>query len=161
MNVLDPVTRGISADGWRNIAISQVTDGMAEKLKSFLKVLAHTILSFIAALVAGFTFHAFFRPIVGRERYSSLARSPVMVVLLLIIVALWGMALYDKWHDRRAFFAWVLPALWVCHLLLSRGTAALQGTWADTLFFFEIGAAYSLGAVIASWVLRSRSGLLS
>jgi len=134
---------------------------MTEKLKSFLKVVAHTTLSFLAAFVAGFTFYAFFRPIVGRERYSHAARSPVMVVLLLVVVALWGMALYDKWHDRRAFFAWVLPALWVCHLMLSRGIVALQGTWADTLFFFEIGAAYSVGAVIASWVLRSRSGLPS
>ena len=133
----------------------------ADKLKAFLRVVGHTILSFIAALVAGFTFYAFFRPIVGRERYSNVARSPVMFVLLLIVVALWGMALYDRWHDRRAFFAWVLPALWVCHLVLSRGIAALQGTWADTLFFFGIGAAYSLGAAIASWVLRPKPGLLA
>ena len=81
----------------------------ADKLKAFLRVVGHTILSFIAALVAGFTFYAFFRPIVGRERYSNVARSPVMFVLLLIVVALWGMALYDRWHDRRAFFAWALP----------------------------------------------------
>ena len=127
---------------------------MADKLKAFLRVVGHTILSFIAALVAGFTFYTFFRPLVGRERYSQAARSPVMVVLLLIIVALWGMMLFERWHDRRAFYAWVLPALWVCHLMLSRGIATLQGKWADTLMFFEIGAAYAVGAYVASIVLR-------
>lgn len=112
----------------------------------------HTILSFIGALVAGFTFYAFFRPIVGRDRYGQIAHGPVMFVLLLIIVALWGMMLYDRWRDRRAFFAWVLPALWVCHLMLSQVIATLQGKWPDTLFFFEIGAAYAVGAHVASIV---------
>ncbi len=76
-----------------------------------------------------------------------------MTLMLLIVVALWGMVLYNKWCDRRAFFAWVLPALWVCHLMLSRGMAASQGGWGDTLFFFEIGAAYSVGACAAATVL--------
>ncbi len=35
---------------------------MADKLKAFLRVVGHTILSFIAALIAGFTSYAFFRP---------------------------------------------------------------------------------------------------
>lgn len=126
---------------------------MANKAKAFLRVIAHTILSLVAALVAGFTFYGFFRPIVGRERYSQLANTPVMIALLLIIVALWGMVLYHRWHDRCAFLAWVLPALWVCHLMMSRGVAALQGRWSDTLFLFEIGAAYSVGAWAAALVL--------
>jgi hypothetical protein len=130
---------------------------MVDKLKAFLMVVAHTVLSFVAALVAGFTFYAFFRPIIGRERYSLIAQSPVMVVLLLIIVALWGLVLYDRWHDHRAFFAWVLPAIWICHLVLSRGLSALQGTWADTLFFLEIGAAYSVGAVVGAIAVGTMS----
>ncbi len=134
---------------------------MTEKFKAFLKVVGHTILSFVAALMGGFTFYAFFRPIVGRERYGQAAQSPVMVVLLLVVVGLWGLLLYARWHDRSAFFAWVLPALWVCHVILSRGVRSIEGKWADTLFFVEIGAAYSLGAVIASWVLGSRSRSLA
>ncbi len=126
---------------------------MADKIKAFLRVIAHTILSFVAALVAGFTFYGFFRPIVGRERYRQLANTPVMIALLLIIVVLWGMVLYHRWHDRYAFLAWVLPALWVCHLMMSQGVAALQGRWSDTLFFFEIGAAYSAGAWAAAIAL--------
>jgi hypothetical protein len=26
-----------------------------------------------------------------------------MIVLLLIVVTLWGVVLYNRWHDRRAF----------------------------------------------------------
>lgn len=129
---------------------------MAKKLKAFLRVVAHTILSFIAALVAGFTFYTFFRPIMGRERYSQVAQSPVMIALALIVVALWGMLLYDRWHDSRAFFAWVLPALWLCHQMLSGGIAASQVRWADGLFALEVGAAYSLGACVAAIILRKQ-----
>lgn len=127
---------------------------MAVKLKAFLWLVAHTLLAFAAALTAGFTFYTFFRPIIGRQRYSLAVRSPLMILALLIVVALWGIVLYDKWRDHRAFYAWVLPALWICHLILSKGWTALQGTWADRLFFLEIGAAYSAGAAVAAIVLK-------
>jgi len=131
---------------------------MASKFKTLLWLVAHTLLAFAASLVAGFTFYALLRPIIGLQRYNELAKSsPVMIALLLIVVALWGLVLYDRWHDRRAFFAWVLPALWICHLILSRGWSALEGTWADRLFFLEIGAAYSAGAAVGAIVLRKTS----
>lgn len=125
---------------------------MAHKFKTFLVVVAHTILSFVAALVAGFTFYTFFRPLMGHERYGVVAKSSIMLVLLLIVVALWGVLLYARWYDHRAFFAWVLPALWTCHLILSRGLAAIHESRGDALFFLEIGAAYSIGSVLAAIV---------
>ena len=126
---------------------------MVAKLNAFLRVVGHTLLSFIAVLVCGFTFYACFRPIVGPERYAQLSQSPIMVGLFLIVVALWGLVLYERWHDNRAFFAWVLPALWTCHLVLSGGPAA-PNKWADSLFLLEVGGAYSVGAAIAAIVLR-------
>jgi hypothetical protein len=127
---------------------------MAYKLKAFLRVLAHTLLSFIAALSAGFMFYAFIRPIVGKERYSKTPHDPVIVALLLVIVLMGGVVAYRRWTDRCAFFAWVIPALWLCHLTLSRGMEAMRGRWSDPLFFFGIGAAYSVGALLAAMIVR-------
>jgi len=129
----------------------------SEKLETILRIVGHTLLSFVAALVGGFTFYTFFRSVIGRQQYSLIAKSPAMIVLLLIVVALWGLVLYGKWRDHHAFLAWLLPALWVAHLILSRGFAALQGTWADTLFFFDVGAAYSIGATLSALMLRTTS----
>jgi hypothetical protein len=75
-----------------------------------------------------------------------------MVVLLLAGVALGGVQVYRRWPDRRAFFAWALPAVWVCHLVLSRGMAAMEGQWSDPLLWLGIGSAYSLGAFITAIV---------
>jgi hypothetical protein len=99
---------------------------------------------------------AFVRPIMGKERYSQAvtAQTPTMVVLLLVIVALGGVVAYRRWADRCAFFAWILPALWLCHLMLSRGMEAMQGRWSDPLLFFAIGTAYSVGAFLAAVVGR-------
>ena len=127
---------------------------MVEKLKAFLLVVAHTIFSFIAALVAGVTLHALFLPILGRERYHQIAHRPLMVVLILSCVGLGGAQVYCRWPDRRAFFAWVLPAFWLCHLILSHGTAAMEGKWSDPLFFLGAGASYSVGAFIAATLTR-------
>src|ERR1700744_5979937 len=127
---------------------------MGDKAKAVLMMVIHTILSFVAAFFAGLTFNVFFRPVIGRERYRVIAKSPVMVVLLLVVVALWGMILYEKWHDRRAFLAWVLPAMWIVHILLSRGVGAFLENWADNLFFFAVGAAYSVGAIVSAMVIK-------
>jgi hypothetical protein len=123
-----------------------------DKLKAIVMIVAHTVFSFIAVLVAGCTLYAFFRPLLGRERYHQLAHTPVMIVLLLSSVALGGMQVYRRWHDHRAFFAWVLPAIWICHLILSRGVAAMEGKWSDPFFLFGVGASYSVGALIAAIV---------
>jgi peptidoglycan biosynthesis protein MviN/MurJ (putative lipid II flippase) len=125
---------------------------VADKLQAFLRVVAHTVFSFIAALLAGGTLYAFLLPILGRERYYRVAQLPVMVVLLLSFVALGGAQVYHRWPDRRAFLAWVLPALWLCHLILSRGMAAMEGKWSDPLFWVGIGVSYSCGALIAAVV---------
>lgn len=127
---------------------------MAYKLKKFLRVVGHTFLSLLAALSGGFMFMAFIRPIVGRSRYARTPHDPVMFALLLVIVLLGGLVVYRRWSDRCAFFAWVLPALWVCHLMLSRGLAAV-GSWdSDSLFFLAVGAAYSVGALVGAIISR-------
>ena len=129
---------------------------MAEKLRVVLKVAAHTLLSFIAALMAGAALYSTIRPILGKERYSQLAHAhtPLMVVLLLIGVALSGVQVYRRWPDRRAFFAWVFPGIWACHLVASRGIAAMEGKWSDPLLLLGIGFAYSVGALITAILTR-------
>ena len=133
---------------------------MARKFKATLMVFAHTALAFLAALVAGFTFYTFWRPVIGHEQYNLVARSPVSVILLLVVVALWELAIYSRWHDHRAFFAWVLPALFTFYFVITRGLAAVLGTypwWADAFLFLEIGAAYSAGAVLGAVVTGTMS----
>lgn len=99
-------------------------------------------------------FYAFIRPIVGKERYRQTPHDPVMVMPLLGIVLLGGVVAYRRWADRCALLAWVLPALWLGHLILSRGMEAMQGRWSDPLFFFAIGAAYLVGALLAAIIVR-------
>jgi hypothetical protein len=130
---------------------------MAEKLKALAKIVLHTVLSFVATLVAGSAVYSTFRPILGRERYHLFAQSPLMMVLLLTGVALGGMQVYRRWPDRLAFFAWVFPAIWTCHLLLYRGVAEMKGQWSDPLFWLGIGSAYSVGALITAIVTGYRS----
>lgn len=100
----------------------------------------------------GSMLEAFVRPIMGKERYSQavVAQRATVVALLLVIVLLGGLVAYRRWADRCAFFAWILPALWLCDLMLSRGMEAMQGRWSDPLFLFAIGAAYSVGAFLAA-----------
>jgi hypothetical protein len=126
----------------------------AAKLMTALMVMVHSVLSVIGTLVAGFTFYTFWRPLVGHHRYNEIARSPVMVALLLLVVALWGVVVYGRWHDRRGAFAWVLPALWCCHLFISGGIGALHTGKGDlAICFLMVAAAYSLGAVVAAVVV--------
>src|SRR5215472_17621257 len=99
---------------------------MADKLKTFLRVVAHTLLSFIAVGFGGGMFYAFVQPIVGKERYNRAPHIPMMVVLLLFLVALGGVVAYRRWADHCAFLAWVLPAVWVLHLVLSRTSEAME-----------------------------------
>ena len=61
---------------------------MAVKLKAFLILLAHTILSFVAMMAAGCALYTSLRPLLGRVRYQQLAQTPLIVVLLLTGVAL-------------------------------------------------------------------------
>jgi hypothetical protein len=130
---------------------------MAEKLQAFAKIVLHTVLSFVATLVAGGAVYSTFRPILGRARYHQFARSPLIMVLLLTGVALGGMQVYRRWRDHFAFFAWALPGIWVCHLLLYRGMAEMTGQWSDPLFWLGIGSAYSIGALITAIVTGYRS----
>lgn len=126
---------------------------MADKLEAFFKIVVHTLFSFIAALAAGCALYSFFRPILGREPYHQFAETSVMMVLLLTGVAVGGVQVYLRWPDRRAFFAWVFPALWVCHLMVSRGIGAMEDKWSDhPLFWLGIGSAYSMGAFITAIV---------
>lgn len=127
---------------------------MAEKLKAFLTLVAHTSFAFVAALVVGCALYTSLRPLLGRERYHQLAHSPLIAVLLLTGVALGGARVHLWWPDRRAFFAWVLPSIWLCHLALSRGIAAMEGKWADPLLFFGVGVSYSAGALMAAMTIR-------
>lgn len=124
------------------------------KLMAALMIGVHTLLSVIGTLVAGFTFYTFWRPLVGHHRYNEIARSPVMVALLLLVVALWGVVVYGRWHDRRGAFAWVLPALWCCHLFISGGIEALQTGKGDVAIgLLVVAVAYSLGAAVAAVVV--------
>jgi hypothetical protein len=132
---------------------------MADKLKAFLTLVAHTIFSFVAPLAAGCAVYTSLRPLLGRECYQQLAHTPWIAVLLLTGVALGGARVYLWWPDRRAFFAWVLPSIWVCHLALSRGIAAMEGKWADPFFFFGLGASYSIGALIAAIAIKRQEPL--
>jgi hypothetical protein len=127
---------------------------MADKLKRFFRVVGHTFLAIIAAIFAGTMLEAFVRPMVGKQRYSQAvaAHTPTVVVLLLVIVLLGGVVAYRRWADRCAFLAWILPALWLCHLMLSRGMEAMKGRWSDPGLFFAVGAAYSIGAFFAAIV---------
>lgn len=132
---------------------------MAVKLKAFLILLAHTILSFVVMMAAGCALYTSLRPLLGRQRYQQLAHTPLIVVLLLTGVALGGARVYLWWPHRCAFFAWVLPSIGVCLLALSRGTAAMEGKWADPFFFFGVGASYSVGALIVTMVIKKQEPL--
>ena len=125
---------------------------MTVKLKAFLALLAHTAFSFIAAFTSFCAVYSFFVPILGKARYNQFAKTPMIWVLLLMGVALGGVQVYRRWPDRRAFFAWVFPAIWVCHLVLSRGIEDMEGKWSDPMFFLAIGSAYSVGAFISAIV---------
>lgn len=127
---------------------------MAEKLKAFVKLVVHTVLSFGATVVAGGAVYSTFRPILGRERYHQFAQSPFIWVLILTGVAVGGMRVYRRWPDRIAFFVWAPPAIWACHLLLYRGVAAMEGKWSDHLLWLGIGSAYSAGALIGGIVTQ-------
>jgi hypothetical protein len=128
---------------------------MVDKLKALLALVAHTVFSFIAAFAGGCTLYALLRPILGSDRYRQLTQTPVMVVLLLTSVALGGVEGYRRWPDSRAFFTWVFPAIWVCHLILSHGMAAMTGKLSDPISFLGIGAAYSVGALTAAIVIKT------
>jgi hypothetical protein len=130
---------------------------MIDKLKTFFRIVAHTLLSFAAAMASGLALSSSLRPALGKVRYSEFAHTPTMIVLLLTGVAIVGGLIYRRWADWTALFAWLLPVLWVCHLMLSRGAAEMEGQWSDPLFLLEGGAAYSAGAFIAAMVAKKMS----
>ena len=134
---------------------------MADKLKAFLALLAQTILSIVAALASGCALYVSLRPLLGRQRYQQLAHTPLIPLLLMTGIALGGARIYLWWPDRRAFFVWLFPSIWVCHLALSRGLSAMEGKWADPFFFFGVGASYSVGAVIAATAIKKQKPLSS
>jgi hypothetical protein len=131
----------------------------ADMLKAFLSLVAQTILSIVAMLASGCALYVSLRPLVGRERYQQLVHTPVIPVLLMTGIALGGARAYLWWSDRRALFVWVLPSIWVCHLVLYRGIAAMQGKWSDPFFFFGVGASYSVGALIAALTTKKQERL--
>jgi hypothetical protein len=131
---------------------------MIRKLKGCLQVLGHTLLALVAALVAGFSFHSFLRPLMGPLRYRVLTETPLLILLMLTVIALWGTVLYYRWRDRHAFYAWMLPAIWCLYLLVSGGPAIFRSSKgpADTAsFFLETCVAYSAGAVLSAMVVHT------
>lgn len=134
---------------------------MIRKLKACLQSLGHTLLALVAALVAGFSFHSFLRPLLGPLKYRVLAETPLMILLMLTVIAFWGILLYYRWRDHHAFYAWVLPAIGCLYLLVSRGPAVFRvanrsGDLAS--FFLEICCAYSAGAVLCAIVIHTFRG---
>lgn len=129
---------------------------MLDNLKPLLRLAGHTVFSFIAALAGSCTLYTLLRPILGPERYHHLAQTPVMMTFLLTSIGVGGFEGYRRWPVRSAFFAWALLALWILHLLLNRGRAAMNGKWSDPFFWFGIGAAYSVGALIGATVITKR-----
>jgi len=127
------------------------------KAQFVLIVLGHTAISFAAAVVTGMTFYLFWRPIIGRSRYTEAVNSPVVMILLLVFVTLWGLVIYTRWQDRRAFLAWVLPGLWTCDAVFNGSLQKLPSrAWLDDrVFFLFIGCAYSLGAIIGAAVVQN------
>lgn len=130
---------------------------MIGKLKTFFRIVAHTLLSFAAAMASGIALSSSLRPALGKARYSEFAHAPMMIALLLTGVAIVGGLIYRRWADRTALLAWLLPALWVSHLMISRDAAEMEGQWSDPLFFLEVGAAYSAGTFIAAMVTKKMS----
>jgi hypothetical protein len=128
---------------------------MVDKLKPVLRLAGHTAFSFVAALAGASTLYALLRPLLGRERYQELAQTPLMILLLLASVSIGGAEGYRRWPVRSAFFAWALPAIVVFHLLVNRGWTGMNQKWSDPFFFFGIGAAYSVGALLAAIVIRN------
>lgn len=125
------------------------------KLTVALKIAVHGLLSVVGGLVAAFTFYTFWRPLVGHNRYNEIARSPVLIVLVLVVVALWGMVINRLWHNPWGTLAWVLPALWCCHLFVAGGLNMFQtvrGAIATCVLI--VAAVYSLGALVAVVVTR-------
>jgi hypothetical protein len=131
---------------------------LIRKLKSSLQVLGHTFLALVAAMVAGFSYHSLLRPLMGPQKYRVLTETPLMILLMLTVIAFWGVLLYYRWRDHHAFYAWALPAIWCLSLLASRGPAVFRGAArsADLAsFFLEICIAYSAGAVLSAIVIRT------
>jgi hypothetical protein len=127
------------------------------KLKGCLQILGHTLLALVAAFVAGFSFYSFLRPLIGRNHYRVLSQTPLMILLMLSVIAIWGILLYYRWRDHHAFYAWVLPAIWCLYLLVSRGPAVFRGPtrYGDLAsLLLEICTAYSAGAVLSAVVIR-------
>jgi hypothetical protein len=134
---------------------------MIRKLKACLQVLGHTLLALVAALVAVFSFHSFLRPLMGPQKYGVLAETPLMILLMLTVIALWGILLYYRWRDHHAFYAWVLPAIWCLYLLVRRGPEIFRGPTRPAVlasFLLEICVAYSAGAAFGAMVIRLLAG---
>jgi hypothetical protein len=131
---------------------------MFRTLKSCLQVLGHTLLALVAAMVATFSFRSFLRPLMRPLKYRVLTETPLMILLVLTVIAFWGIFLYYRWRDHHAFYAWVPPAIGCVSLLVSRGLAVFrEPTRAADLasFFLEICIAYSVGAVLSAMVIRT------
>jgi hypothetical protein len=134
---------------------------IVRKLKGCLQILGHSLLALVAALVAVFSFHSFVRPLMGPLKYRVLTETPLMILLLLTVIAFWGMMLYYRWRDRHAFYAWLPPAIWCLGLLVSRGPAVFEiSTRSASLasFFLEICVAYSAGAILIAVVINTLGG---
>ena len=94
----------------------------------------------------------------GPIKYRVLTETPLMTLLMLTVIAFWGILLYCRWRDRHAFYAWILPALWCLFLLVSRGPAVFESPTRSAdlgSFFLEICLAYSAGAIMSAMVLHT------
>ena len=81
-----------------------------EKLIAAGWLLAHLAFSVLALLCAGFTTHLF-RPIFSNIPSSQFGKSPIVIGVLLLLVAISGSLLYRRFNHMSAFFPWVIPAL--------------------------------------------------
>ncbi len=128
-----------------------------EKLIAAGWVLAHLAFSVLALLCAGFTTHLF-RPLLSNIPSSQFAKSPVMIGVLLLLVAISGSVLYRRFNHTFAFFPWVIPALWCLHLLLTRDREYLwrSNDWDMASTLLMASAAYSSGAIATAVVNRWR-----
>ena len=127
----------------------------ATKLIAALKIATHTGLSLVGGFVAAFTFYTFWRPLLGHSRYIEIARSPILIVLVLVVVALWGMVINRMWDNHWGMLAWVLPASWCSHLFFTGGLNMFQTVrGALATCFLIVAIVYSLGAVLAEVVSR-------
>lgn len=125
-----------------------------EKLKTTAGVFAHTALAIVSVLCVGSALR-FFSPIVGPITYTRFVRSATadisLTVTVVAIVAATGAFYFRLWRDRRALFAWTIPAAF--SLFYGLAPLPIYGRVLKTdlsLLVLGVTLAYSMGAGVAA-----------